>query len=316
MKRKKAEEEARVVSVNVSAEKGTSKKPVAEIVIDGRGVSGDGHAGTPQRNVSLLAIESIERFAKEAGRKFQCGDFAENITTCGIDIPRAARLDRIRIGKVELEVTQVGKVCHGDGCAIFREVGQCVMPKEGIFARALRGGTVRAGDAITYVPKRLKCLVITLSDRAHQGVYADQSGPRAQALVEAHFAEGPWPADVETVLLPDDADRLGAALERARDTGVDVVFTTGGTGIGPRDITPDVVTGLADKIIPGIMEHIRVKFGAEKPNVLLSRSVAAVLGQTLVYTLPGSVRAVDEYLGEILKSLEHAVLMLHGLDAH
>jgi molybdopterin biosynthesis enzyme MoaB len=77
-----------------------------------------------------------------------------------------------------------------------------------------------------------------------------------------------------------------------------------------------VVTALADKTIPGIMEHIRLKFGAEKPNALLSRSVAAVMGRTLVYTLPGSVRAVNEYLGEILVSLEHAIRMVHGLDAH
>jgi len=307
---------ARVVSVNISTEKGVSKRPVAEIIIDEQGVVGDGHAGAPLRNVSLLAVESIERFAKEAGREFQCGDFAENITTRGIDIPHLALLDRLTIGPVELEVTQIGKVCHGDGCAIFREVGQCVMPKEGIFCRALRGGPVRAGDAVTLAPKRLKCLVITLSDRAHRGLYADQSGPRAKALIEAHFAQRPWQADVEMLLLPDDAALLREALECARDAETDAVITTGGTGIGPRDITPDVVTALADKTIPGIMEHIRLKFGAEKPNALLSRSVAAVLGRTLVYTLPGSVRAVNEYLGEILASLEHAVRMLHGLDAH
>ena len=97
---------------------------------------------------------------------------------------------------------------------------------------------------------------------------------------------------------------------------MDAVFTTGGTGIGPRDITPDVIETMADRLIPGIMEHIRIQFGAEKPNALLSRSIAAVMGQTLVYALPGSVRAVSEYMGEILKTFEHALLMIHGIDAH
>jgi len=95
-----------------------------------------------------------------------------------------------------------------------------------------------------------------------------------------------------------------------------VIVTTGGTGIGPRDITPEVVTALCQKQIPGIMEHIRAKFGAANPNALLSRSVAGVAGRSQIYALPGSVRAVEEYLGEILKTLEHVLCMLHGLDVH
>ena len=94
------------------------------------------------------------------------------------------------------------------------------------------------------------------------------------------------------------------------------MFTTGGTGVGPRDVTPDVVAALADKTIPGIMDAIRIKYGAAKPNALLSRSVAAVIRSTLVYTLPGSVRAVEEYMDEILKTLEHLIFTLHGLDLH
>ena len=85
--------------------------------------------------------------------------------------------------------------------------------------------------------------------------------------------------------------------------------------LSPRQ-SAEVVASLADRLVPGVMESIRVKFGAEHPAALLSRSVAAVRGQTLVYALPGSVRAVEEYLGEILKTLEHAVCMVHGLDTH
>ncbi|HPO11997.1 MAG TPA: molybdopterin-binding protein [Candidatus Hydrogenedentes bacterium] len=305
-----------VVSVNCSTEKGTSKTPVPEIVLDEMGVVQDAHAGAWHRQVSLLSTESIERFAANAGRTFGFGDFAENITTRGVDLPAVAVLDRFLIGPVELEVTQLGKKCHGGGCAIFREVGACAMPKEGIFCRVVTGGTVKAGDPIRHVPRQWRLRIITLSDRAFQGVYEDQSGPRARMHLESFCERNRWRPQIESIVLPDDADRLRAELVSTRGQGVDVVITTGGTGIGPRDITPEVVMSLADKLIPGVMEHIRLLYGAQKPNALLSRSVAAVMGKTLVYSLPGSVKAVDEYLGEILKTMAHAVYMLHSLDAH
>ncbi len=309
--------EGLVVSVNLSERQGTSKHPMAEIVIDERGVQGDAHAGDWHRQVSLLAAESIERFSAEAGQIFLPGEFAENITTRDVGLLDVAIFDRLAIGpSAELEVTQLGKQCHGAGCAIFQQVGRCVMPKEGVFARVVRGGLVRPGDAIVHVPRALRCHIVTLSDRASQGVYADRSGPRIRERLEAFAQENRWRFEAVTTLMADDAERLREELVAARDAHSHVVFTTGGTGIGPRDIAPDVVADLADKIVPGIMEHIRTKYGADKPNVLLSRSVAAVFGQTLIYTLPGSVKAVDEYMSEILKTLEHALYMLHGLDTH
>jgi len=93
-------------------------------------------------------------------------------------------------------------------------------------------------------------------------------------------------------------------------------MTTGGTGIGKRDITPDVVRRYFDKEIPGIMEHIRTKYGTEKPNALLSRSVAGVIGNMLAFTLPGSPKAINEYCTEIFRILNHAYLMLYGIDGH
>ena len=97
---------------------------------------------------------------------------------------------------------------------------------------------------------------------------------------------------------------------------MDVLFTTGGTGIGPRDITPDVVIPLLDREIPGIMEFIRVKHGERLPSALLSRSVAGTIGEMLIYTLPGSVKAVREYTEEILRTLPHSLHMIKGIDAH
>jgi molybdopterin adenylyltransferase len=114
----------------------------------------------------------------------------------------------------------------------------------------------------------------------------------------------------------DHAEEELRAQMEAEAPACDVTVTTGGTGIGSRDVTPDVVAGLADKLIPGVMEAIRVKSGMAQPRALLSRSVAALIGRALVYKLPGSVRAVEAYLGEILPGIEHAVCMVQGVDAH
>lgn len=305
-----------VTSVNISVEKGTTKQPVPEATLNLNGIVEDAHAGAWHRQVSLLSAEHIEHFAQQLGRTVAPGEFAENITTQGLDLGKAAVLDRINLGSAVLEVTQIGKACHGDGCAIFREVGKCVMPKEGIFGRVVKEGQVRAGDPVTLQPRPLTLSVITLSDRASRGEYADRSGPRVEALWKEHFKETRWHDEVTRQILPDDPVKLEQALASAREAQIDVVITTGGTGIGPRDFTPEVVRKLADKEIPGIMEYIRLHYGQDKPNALLSRSIAAVMGSTLVYALPGSVKAVNEYMVEILKTVEHLILMLHQVDAH
>ncbi len=142
-----------VVSVNISEKKGTIKIPVESIELTSTGVTNDAHAGKWHRQVSLLARESNEKFARDAKRDVAYGEFAENITTEGIVLYKTIPGDRLIIGETELEITQIGKKCHGDNCAIFREVGSCVMPKEGIFARVLKGGVIRAGDKMQYISK-------------------------------------------------------------------------------------------------------------------------------------------------------------------
>ena len=305
-----------VVSVNISRQKGTVKEPVDAIAIDANGIVGDAHAGAWHRQVSLLSQESIDRFSEEMGRKMRPGEFAENMAVRGLDFSEAAVLDRFRFGEVELEVTQIGKKCHGDGCEIFKQVSRCVMPKEGLFTRVISGGRIAPGDRGEYNPRALRFLILTLSDRAAAGEYEDRSGPQITELLNNWLLEKRWHARVENKILPDDADNLLQNLLAAVTDGVDVVVTTGGTGVGPRDITPETVTAVCEKLIPGVMEHIRIKFGAAKSNALLSRSVAGVSGKTQIYALPGSVRAVSEYMGEILKTLEHLIFMLHGLDVH
>ena len=117
-------------------------------------------------------------------------------------------------------------------------------------------------------------------------------------------------------LIPDDSVQLTTLVKNCISNGADIVFTTGGTGIGPRDITPETIRPLLDKEIPGIMELIRVKYGMEKPAALLSRGIAGVSAKTLIYCLPGSVKPVTEYCNEILPTIEHSLYMLEGIDNH
>lgn len=310
------EQKVKILSVNISTKKGTVKTPVDKIVLNGLGVEGDAHAGEWHRQISLLGIESINRFKESAKREVRFGDFAENITTQGIELVNTKPGDRFIGNDVDLEVTQIGKSCHGDGCAIYREVGSCVMPKEGIFCRVIKNGKLKAGDELTFYPKVYKVQVITLSDRASRGVYEDLSGPEVVRLVSEFFETLIWQFTVESTIIPDDEEQLRIHLAKAKELDYDLLITTGGTGIGPRDITPDIVRQMIDKEIPGIMEMIRVKYGTEKPNALLSRSVAGIMGETLVYSLPGSVKAVKEYMEEITKTLKHLFIMRMGIDSH
>ncbi len=146
-----------VVSVNISSAKGVSKKRVAKILLkENFGVENDAHAGTPNREVSLLALESILKVRKKK-LAVNPGDFAENITTKGIDLSQLPLGTRLQIGKVGaihesplLEITQIGKICHSR-CQVFYKVGDCVMPKEGVFAKVVKGGEVGVGDVICTV---------------------------------------------------------------------------------------------------------------------------------------------------------------------
>ena len=300
-------------SVNISTEKGTVKKPVDTIMLDHKGVRSDAHAGTWHRQVSLLGVESIRKFEKEAGRKIRFGEFAENITTEGALLYKMHPLDLLMNDHIQLEVTQIGKKCHGDNCSIFREVGNCVMPKEGIFARVQKGGEMKKGNPLTYVPHTYKTGIIILSDRASAGEYNDLSGKIIVKRLSGFFEDQGMVFSPERKVIPDEPEQLKKIILEMTEQKYDYIFTTGGTGIGPRDITPDVIRPMLDKEIPGIMDHIRLTYGAGHPAALLSRSLAGIMKKTQIYALPGSPKAVEEYLVEILKVLAHATLMVHGL---
>jgi cyclic pyranopterin phosphate synthase len=143
--------EFKVESVNISDKKGIQKHPVEDIkCIENYGIKGDAHAGEWHRQVSLLGGEAIDTMRAKAGDfQIKPGDFAENIVTRGIDWKKAKTGTRIIIDRVVLEVTQIGKECH-TGCAIANAVGDCIMPKQGIFTKVIKGGKIHAGSSGYY----------------------------------------------------------------------------------------------------------------------------------------------------------------------
>jgi len=301
--------DGRVRSVNVSEKKGVQKRPVESVtLVVEHGIEDDAHAGPWHRQVSLLADESAQKM-RDSGGDVDVGDFGENITTEGIrvcDLPVGARL---RLGLALVEVTQIGKECHAH-CAIYQQVGDCVMPREGIFVRVLEGGEVKAGDEIR-VEKRslIHAAVLTISDKGSRGERDDTSGDALeQALRELGVAA------VERAIVPDEADQIVAELRRwADETPVNLVLTTGGTGMTSRDVTPEATLTVLDRQAPGFAEAMRAGSLAKTPHAMLSRAVSGMRGKTLIINMPGSPRACREQFAMIAAALPHGVEKLLDL---
>ena len=300
----------KVLSVNLSTKRG-SKFSVDKINFSMAGAEGDVHAASV-RPVSIFAIHHKEKFTElTGGRNPEYGEFAENITVDGLKGIEVKVFDKFSCGSLVLEVIKVGKPFHSE----FRELGNYVMPRVGLFCRVLSPGELKAGESLGFIPKEFRIKIITLSDRASRGEYEDRSGPVVKGFVEKIFSKTNKRFVIDTEIIPDDKDRLEELIVSEKKLS-DVIITTGGTGIGPRDFTVDVVKPFLDKEIPGIMEMIRMKYGMEKPNAYLSLGVAGITGKSLIYTLPGSVKAVNEYMTEISKTLDHLIYMQHGVDIH
>jgi molybdopterin adenylyltransferase len=301
--------DGRIVSVNVAAVKGVRKDPVGAItLVVEHGVEGDAHAGPWHRQVSLLAGESIEKM-KPACPSVEPGAFGENITTQGLVLYELPVGTRMYAGEALLEVTQIGKECH-DRCAIFHQAGDCVMPREGIFARVLEGGELVPGHGIVLLkPSLIVAGVLTVSDKGSRGDREDTSG---DALEEALRALGV--ASVERAIVPDERPQIAAALRRWADqTTVNLVLTTGGTGMTTRDVTPEATLAVLERQAPGFAEAMRAGSAASTPHAMLSRAVSGLRGKTLIINMPGSPRACREQFAMIAPALPHAVEKLLDL---
>lgn len=141
---------AKVLAINTSDKKGVIKNPVEEaLFIEDFGIQGDAHGGTDIRQVSLLAEESVNKMRAQ-GLTLKYGDFAENITTVGIELHTLPIGTKLKIGETLQKVSKIGKECH-HGCAIKQKIGQCIMPTEGIFTKVIKGGKIKTGDTIEII---------------------------------------------------------------------------------------------------------------------------------------------------------------------
>ncbi len=295
-----------VTAVCISRTKGVPKENVGSSrVVEGHGLVGDAHAGAWHRQVSLLAEESIAKM-RAKGLEVRPGAFAENLTTSGINLRDLPVGTRLEIGsEVVLEVTQIGKECH-TGCAIFEQLGECIMPIEGIFARVIRGGVVSNGDIIR--PIMPVCVgILTVSDKGSAGEREDLSGAEIERIISC------LGRIEERKVVPDEFSIIAEELRYMADKlGADLVLTTGGTGCAPRDVTPEATTSVLDRLAPGIPEAMRAVSMSKTPHAMLSRAVAGIRGRTLIINLPGSPKAVRECLEVLMPALPHAIATVRG----
>lgn len=303
----------KIIGICISEKRGTQKHEIPQVnVIKDWGLENDAHGGKWHRQVSLLSYNKIEEF-RARGADVALGAFGENLIVEDIDFRSLPVGTRFKVGDVLLEMTQIGKECHSH-CEIYKKVGDCIMPREGVFAEVICEGQIKVGDEMEVIlpeaDRPFTAAVITLSDKGHAGEREDKSGPKiVEMITEAGY-------DVkETILLPDEKLPLKNTLIRLADQRqVNVIFTTGGTGFSPRDITPEATTEVCDRMANGIANAILYYSLSITPRAMLSRAVSGIRKQTLIVNLPGSPKAVKEALEFILPSLGHGLGILRGTE--
>lgn len=301
----------KIIAVCTSERKGIQKHDVhtAHFSVDW-GIDGDAHAGKWHRQVSLLSADKIEAF-NQRGANVVPGAFGENLVVDGFDFRALPVGTLLRCGDVLLEMTQIGKECHSH-CEIYKKMGECIMPREGVFARVITPGTISVGDEMS-IEKReghfpWQAAVITLSDKGAAGERKDESGPAvAKRLREAGYTI------VEELLIPDNAAALKLELARLCDQRrLDLILTTGGTGCSARDTTPEATLAVADRNVPGIAEAMRAASMKITPHAMISRAASVIRGKTLIINLPGSPKACMENMDVFMDTIPHAMGLLRN----
>lgn len=309
-----AEMKERILAICTSTRKGEPKASVPSAILrENHGIEGDAHSGPGHRQVSLLALTDIETMRAKGLPDLDYGAFGENFVVSGIDLEALGLGSRLRLGDcAEIVITQRGKECH-ERCAIFDRTGDCIMPTRGLFGRVSRGGEVKAGDALEAVeivaPSAIQAAVVTVSDSRSRGEEADTAGPAVARLLEDGLG-----AHIHTAeIVSDEQAQLETRLRFfAVEVRLDLVVTVGGTGFAPRDVTPEAVRAVVERLTPGLDEAMRAASMRITDQAMLSRCVSGILHKALIVSLPGSEKAACGNLRAVLSALPHGLDKLRG----
>lgn len=302
---------AKLLGICISEKKGTQKHEVDKArLIPNHGIENDAHAGKWHRQVSLLNFEKIEEF-RAKGVDVSFGAFGENLIIDEFDFRSLPVGTRFKIGDVLLELTQIGKECHSH-CAIYHAVGDCIMPREGVFTEVLVGGVIKVGDEVLMIPpeegRAFTAAIITVSDKGALGKRVDESGP----LIERMLKDAGYDVK-ETLIIPDEKRQISQSLIRLADQRqINLILTTGGTGFSPRDVTPEATVAVCERMADGISEAIRMNSMQYTKRAMLSRAKSGIRGKSLIVNLPGSPKAVKETLEFLIPNVKHGIEILTG----
>lgn len=301
-------------AICLSARKGERKQAVERAALrKDHGIEGDAHAGDWHRQVSLLSAESADAVRRKGLPDLAAGDFAENLLVSGVDLAALGLGSTLRIGaEAELTITQIGKTCHAP-CIIQAKTGECIMPRQGLFARVARSGAIACGDEVAVVAavprSRFQCVVLTISDRCSRGEAVDTAGPAVARLLQEKLDAHLYRREI----LPDEQAAIAAHLKHYADGhSIDLVVAVGGTGLAPRDVTPEAVAAVIERPTPGLDEAMRAASLHKTPHAMLSRARSGIRGGTLILSLPGSERGATENLAVLLPALGHGLAKLRG----
>lgn len=309
----------KIIAVCISEKKGIQKNNVhiGEFIED-FGIKGDAHAGKWHRQVSLLSKDKIEAF-RNRGAEVTDGSFGENLIVEGIDFRSLPVGTIFKCNEVLLQLTQIGKECH-TGCDIYKAMGDCIMPREGVFARILAGGVIQEGDEMVVFKQapekaktdRFRVAVITSSDSGFAGEREDVSGPLISRISRDYGYD-----IVHETILPDDMAILYDEMKYICDNNIaDLILTTGGTGFSQRDCMPEATEKVAERMVPGIPEAMRAYSLQITKRAMLSRAACGIRKSTLILNLPGSPKAVEECLTFVLPEIEHGLKILIGSESN
>lgn len=310
-KNEKNKSSGSVAGICISPKRGTEKKPIESVnLLEDWGLEGDAHAGKWHRQVSLLSKEKVEEF-NEKGGQADIGSFGENILVEGINPAILPVQTRLQIGQAVVEITQIGKECHTH-CTIYQRVNDCIMPREGTFAKVIQSGLVKTGDKISILAheKKKQAAVIVCSDKGSKKEREDLSGPEARDILEQAGYEV-----AEVLVIPDVQAIIEKELKRLADQRqVCLIVTSGGTGFSPRDVTPEATMNVMTRNAPGIAEAIRMESLKITNRAMLSRGMSVIRNKTLIINLPGSPKGVRESLEICLPAVGHGIDILLEQD--